>query len=72
MCVCVEVGNLEREKQHDGLESMDPRLLTPLFVSECHKRVLDVCVHVCVRVRGEGWGDAGLCDRVSLCINCLN
>lgn len=33
-----------------------------------------VCVCVCVvggRVRGE-WGDAGLCDRVSLCINCLN
>ena len=30
----------EREKQHDGLENIDPRFPTPLFVSECHKRAV--------------------------------
>lgn len=55
-----EGGDETREKQHHGLENMDPRFPTPLFVFECHKRGLDVYVHggervcvcVCVCVRG--------------------
>lgn len=82
----MRVRERERKKTHYGLENMDSRL-KHLCLSQGATREpwisTSVCVCVCVGLRGEigrggggvgagGWGVAGLCDRVSLCINCLN
>lgn len=66
-------GASRGEQQHDGLEKMDPRFPTPLFVSECHKRALHVymCMRVCVWLGGEYVGSGGMLGCVTESLSAL-